>query len=79
MSELKDVVEETYVPSSPKKEVKKEVKKDVVKNVVKEDFFPSVIKLKIDDEFYLEVDLLDYFERLNRQGWSCSKVKKNGK
>lgn len=75
MSELKDVVEETYVPSSPKKEVKK----DVVKNVVKEDFFPSVIKLKIDDEFYLEVDLLDYFERLNRQGWSCSKVKKNGK
>jgi hypothetical protein len=75
MSELKDVVEETYVPSSPKKEVKK----DVVKDAVKEDFFPSVIKLKIDDEFYLEVDLLDYFERLNRQGWSCSKVKKNGK
>lgn len=75
MSELKDVVEETYVPSSQKKEVKK----DVVKDAVKEDFFPSVIKLKIDDEFYLEVDLLDYFERLNRQGWSCSKVKKNGK
>jgi hypothetical protein len=75
MSELKDVVEETYVPSSPKKEVKKEVKKVALK----EDFFPSVIKLKIDDEFYLEVDLLDYFERLNRQGWSCSKVKKIGK
>ena len=43
-----------------------------------EEFFPSVIKLKIDKEFYLEVDLLDYFERLNRQGWSCSKVKKIG-
>ncbi len=67
------VVEETYVPSSPKKT------SPVKKDVVKEEFFPSVIKLKIDDEFYLEVDLLDYFERLNRQGWSCSKIKKTGK
>jgi hypothetical protein len=71
------VVEQSYVPSSPKKA--SPVKKNEVNSEVKEEFFPSIIKLKIDDEFYLEVDLLDYFERLNRQGWSCSKVKKIGK
>ncbi len=72
MSEPKKdcVVEETYVPSDNAKKVS---------STKKEEFFPSVIKLKIDKEFYLEVDLLDYFERLNRQGWSCSKVKKIGK
>lgn len=72
MSEPKKdcVVEETYVPSGNAKKVSGEVK---------EPFFPPVIKIKIDKEFYLEVDLLDYFERLNRQGWSCSKVKKIGK
>lgn len=50
----------------------------ILENESKDDFFPSVIKIKIDNEFYLEVDLLDYFERLNRQGWACSKVKKIG-
>lgn len=37
---------------------------------------PSVIHIKLNEEEYLEVNIEDYFERINRQGWSCVQVKK---
>jgi hypothetical protein len=51
--------------------------KEEVKEEKKELKFASpVINIRIDNEDYLEVDLLDYFDRLYRQGWGCVKVKK---
>ena len=69
-------VEPVYIPKISQTSKLDSKIEDSGVNDLKEDFFPSIIKIKIDGEDYLEIDLLDYFERINRQGWSCVKVKK---
>lgn len=63
------------------KKIEKEDEKKVAKILSKPkvEFLPGVIGIKMTGEDkgqYLEVNLEEYFERLNRQGWAGIKIKK---
>ncbi len=42
-------------------------------------FLPQIVNIKIDDEFYYEIDLLDFFDRFYRQGYGFVKQRKFNK
>lgn len=63
-------------------EEKKTLKQELVANIpppIPEPLFklfPPKINLKMDNEFYLEVDLVDFFDRVRLQGYTCVVQKK---